>query len=74
MDYRDIITIEPGKRSGKPCIRGMRISVQDVLEYLAGGMSEEEILSDYPDLTHEDILASLSYAADRERKTAVSHR
>lgn len=71
MDYRDIITIEPGKRSGKPCIRGMRITVQDILEYLAGGMSEEEILSDFPELTHEDIRACLTFAANRERQLAV---
>ncbi len=68
MDYRDIITIEPGKRGGKPTIRGMRITVQDVLEYLAGGMSEEEILSDFPELNSEDIRACLAFAADRERK------
>jgi uncharacterized protein (DUF433 family) len=68
MDYRKIITIEPGKRSGKPCIRGMRITVQDVLEYLAGGMTIPEILSDFPELTDEDIRACLAYAADRERK------
>jgi uncharacterized protein (DUF433 family) len=68
MDYRDVITIEPGKRGGKPTIRGMRITVQDVLEYLAGGMSEEEILADFPELTHEDIRACLAFAADRERK------
>ena len=68
MDYTKIITIEPGKRSGKPCIRGMRITVYDVLDYLASGMSEEEILSDFPDLTREDIRACLSFAADRERK------
>jgi uncharacterized protein (DUF433 family) len=68
MDYRDIITIEPGKRSGKPTIRGMRITVQDVLEYLAGGMSQEEILSDFPELTPDDIRACLAFAADRERK------
>jgi uncharacterized protein (DUF433 family) len=68
MDYRDIITIEPGKRGGKPTIRGMRISVQDVLEYLAGGMSEQEILDDFPELTREDIRACLAFAADRERK------
>jgi uncharacterized protein (DUF433 family) len=72
MDYRDIITIEPGKRGGQPCIRGLRITVYDVLSYLASGMSEEEIISDFPDLTHEDILAALGYAADRERKTVVS--
>ena len=68
MDYRDTITIEPGKRGGKPTIRGMRITVQDVLEYLAGGMSEDEILSDFPELTREDIRACLAFAADRERK------
>ena len=67
-DYTKIITIEPGKRGGKPCIRGMRITVYDVLEYLASGMSEDEILSDFPDLTREDILACLSFAADRERR------
>lgn len=72
MDYRDIITIEPGKRSGKPCIRGMRIAVQDVLEYLTSGMSEEEILSDFPELTQEDILACLTFAANRERRLAVA--
>ncbi len=68
VDYRDIITIEPGKRGGKPTIRGMRITVQDVLEYLAGGMSEDEILSDFPELNREDIRACLAFAADRERK------
>lgn len=68
MDYRDIITIEPGKRSGKPCIRGMRITVYDVLEYLAGGMSEDEILADFPELTRDDIRACLAFAADREKK------
>jgi uncharacterized protein (DUF433 family) len=68
MDYRDIITIEPGKRGGKPRIRGLRITVYDVLDYLAGGMSEEEILDDFPDLTPEDIKAALSFAADRERR------
>jgi len=68
MGYRDLITLEPGKRGGKPCIRGMRITVHDVLEYLASGMSEDEILSDFPDLTHEDIRACLSFAADRERR------
>ncbi len=67
MDYRTIITIESGKRGGKPCIRGMRITVGDVLDYLASGMSIEEILTDFPDLTRDDILASLAYAADRER-------
>ena len=67
-EYRDLITIEPGKRGGKPCIRGMRITVYDVLEYLASGMSEEEILSDFSELTREDIKACLAFAADRERK------
>ena len=68
MDYRALITIEPGKRGGKPCIRGLRITVYDVLEYLASGMSEDEILSDFPDLTREDIRACLAFAADRERR------
>ena len=63
-DYTQIITLEPGKRSGKPCIRGMRITVYDVLSYLAAGMSFDEILSDFPALTRNDILACLSYAAD----------
>ena len=71
MDYRNIITIEPGKRSGKPCIRGMRITVYDVLSYLAAGMTYEEILEDFPYLTKEDILACLSYAADREQQTLI---
>jgi uncharacterized protein (DUF433 family) len=68
MDYRKIITIEAGKCGGKPCIRGMRIRVSDVLDYLAGGMSEAEILTDFPDLTSEDIKACLAFAADRERR------
>jgi uncharacterized protein (DUF433 family) len=67
MQYQDIITIEPGKRGGKPCIRGMRITVYDVLEYLASGMTYEEILDDFPYLTQTDILACLSFAANRER-------
>ena len=71
MDYSKIIRIEPGKRSGKPTIRGTRMTVTDVLEYLAGGMSEEEILADFPDLTTEDIKACLAFAADRERKLAT---
>jgi uncharacterized protein (DUF433 family) len=71
MNYRDIITIEPGKRSGKPCIRGMRITVYDVLEYLAAGMTHQEILEDFPYLTEEHILACLSYAADREKQMLV---
>ena len=69
MQYQNIITIEPGKRGGKPCIRGMRITVYDVLSYLASGMTYEEILDDFPYLTQDDILACLSYAADRERQT-----
>ncbi len=68
MDYTKIITVEPGKRSGKPCIRGMRITVTDVLEYLAGGMTEDEILADFPYLTRDDIRACLAFAADRERR------
>jgi uncharacterized protein (DUF433 family) len=67
MSYQDIITIEPGKRGGKPCIRGMRITVDDVMEYLASGMTQEEILNDFPYLTKEDILACLDYAADTEK-------
>ncbi|MDE2058334.1 MAG: DUF433 domain-containing protein [candidate division NC10 bacterium] len=68
MDYRNVITIEPGKCGGKPCIRGLRITVYDVLEYLASGMTEAEILTDFPDLTAEDIRACLAFAADRERR------
>jgi uncharacterized protein (DUF433 family) len=67
VSYKDLITIEPGKRSGKPCIRGMRITVYDVLEYLAAGMTHKEILEDFPYLTEDDIRACLSYAADREK-------
>jgi uncharacterized protein (DUF433 family) len=70
MDYRDIITIEAGKRGGKPCIRGLRITVSDVLDLLAAGMTEDEILADYPDLTRDDIRACLAFAADRERRLA----
>lgn len=73
MNYKDRITIEPGKRGGKPCIRGMRITVYDVLSYLAAGMTEEEILEDFPYLTKEDILASLCYAADREHQELLVH-
>jgi uncharacterized protein (DUF433 family) len=69
MNYQDIITLEPGKRSGKPCIRGMRITVYDVLSYLASGMTHTEILADFPYLTQQDILACLAYVADREQKT-----
>jgi uncharacterized protein (DUF433 family) len=73
MSYESIITIEPGKRGGQPCIRGMRITVYDVLSYLASGMTEEEFLSDFPYLTREDILACLSYAAEREHRMLVSN-
>jgi|GEM_PF-339233 len=69
MNYENIITIEPGKRGGKPCIRGMRITVYDVLSYLAAGMTSEEILEDFPYLTREDILAALSFVAEREGHT-----
>jgi uncharacterized protein (DUF433 family) len=72
MDYHDIITIEPGKRGGKPCIRGMRITVYDILDYLASGMTNEQILADFPYLTEEDILASLAYAADREKQQILA--
>lgn len=68
MDYRQRITIEAGKRGGKPCLRGLRITVYDILDYLAGGMSEDQILADFPDLEREDIRASLAFAADRERR------
>jgi uncharacterized protein (DUF433 family) len=68
MDYRSVITLDPGKRGGKPCVRGLRITVYDVLEYLASGMSEDEILADFPDLNRDDIRACLAFAADRERK------
>ena len=67
MDYHRIITREPGKRGGRPCVRGMRITVADVLGWLAAGMSHEEIRSDFPEITEEDIRACLAYAADRER-------
>ena len=64
VDYHQIITIDPDKRSGKPCIRGTRMTVTDVLEYLAGGMKEAELLAEFPDLKAEDILACLAFAAD----------
>ena len=70
--YKDIITIEPGKRSGKPCIRGLRITVYDVLSYLAAGMTIDEVLNDFPVLTKDDILACLSYAAERERQMVLA--
>jgi len=69
MDYRKIITIEPGKRSGKPCVRGLRITVYDVLDYLASGMTHEEVLTDFPYLTEEDIRACLAFAADSGKRT-----
>ena len=72
VPYRGVITIEPGKRSGKPCIRGMRITVYDVLSYLAAGMTHEDILADFPELNEDDIRACLAYAADRERQTQVA--
>jgi uncharacterized protein (DUF433 family) len=72
MDYRNIITIEPGKRGGRPTVRGMRIAVSDVLGWLAAGMSHAEILHDYPELTEEDIRACLTYAAERERQSIAS--
>ncbi len=67
MDFNKIITMEPGKRGGKPCIRGLRVTVYDVLEYLASGMTPDQILKDFPYLVEEDIRACLSYAAERER-------
>lgn len=69
IDYTKIITIEPGKRGGKPCIRGMRITVSDILRWLAAGMTVQDILNDFDELTEKDIYAALSYAADRENKT-----
>jgi uncharacterized protein (DUF433 family) len=71
MDYRTIITLEPGKRSGKPCIRGMRITVYDIFDYLASGMNEADILSDFPELTKDDLQACYAYAADKERRMTV---
>jgi uncharacterized protein (DUF433 family) len=73
MTYSDIITIEPGKRGGKPCVRELRITVYDVLEYLASGMTRADILREFPYLTDEDITACLAYAADRERKLEISN-
>jgi uncharacterized protein (DUF433 family) len=72
MAWQGIITLEPGKRGGRPCVRGMRITVADVLGWLALGMTHEEIHSDYPELTEEDIRACLSYAADRERGVLIA--
>ena len=71
MDYTKIITIEPGKRGGKPCVRGLRITVYDVLDYLASGMTEAQILADFPALQQEDIRAFLAFAADREKKFEI---
>lgn len=73
LAYDKIITVEQGKRGGRPTIRGMRITVYDVLSYLAAGMTHEEILRDFPYLAEEDILACLAYAADRERRTLAAH-
>ena len=72
MDYRKYITVEPNKRGGKPCVRGLRITVYEVLEYLASEMTEAEILADFPDLTHDDLKACISYAADRERRLMLA--
>jgi len=70
VDYRSIITLEPGKRGGKSCIRGLRIAVEDISGWLASGMTREEIIADYPELTQEDVLACLAYATDREKHVA----
>ena len=72
MNYRDYITIEPNKRGGKPCVRGLRITVYEVLEYLALDMTEEEVLDDFPDLTREDLKACIAFAADRERRLMIA--
>jgi uncharacterized protein (DUF433 family) len=72
MNYQNIITIEPGKRGGRPCVRGLRIGVADVLGWLAAGMSHQEILADYPELTEEDVRACLAFAADRERRIVTA--
>lgn len=71
MNYKEIITIEPGKRGGRPCIRGMRITVADVLGWLAAGMTHEQIVADFPELTETDIRACLAFAADRERRATT---
>lgn len=71
MDYSARITMEAGKRGGKPCIRGLRITVYDVLNWLASGMTRENILDDFPELTNDDITAALKYAADKEAKVSV---
>ena len=72
IDYRQIITVEPGKRSGKPCIRGLRITVYDIYGWLAAGMSEDEIIYDFPELTRQDIRAALAFAADQFGRTMLS--
>jgi uncharacterized protein (DUF433 family) len=72
IDYREHITIEPGKRGGRPCVRGMRIAVEDVLGWLAEGMTHDQIIADFPELTENDIRAVLAYAADRQRRTAIA--
>jgi uncharacterized protein (DUF433 family) len=72
QSWRSRITVEPGKRSGKPCVRGMRITVYDVLSYLAAGMTPDEVLADFPYLTAEDIRACLAFAAERERRMLVA--
>jgi len=72
MDYRSIITLEPGKRGGRPCIRHMRIAVADVLGWLASGMTPQEIIADFPELAEDDIRAALAYAADRERRLVTA--
>ena len=72
IDYKEIITIDPGKRFGKPCIRNMRITVYDVLSWLASGMTRNEIIEDFPELTQDDISACLAYAADKERKIRIA--
>lgn len=74
MNYMDIITFEPGKRNGQPCIRGMRITVYDIFEYLASGMTVEEVLDDFPYLTETDILACFAYAADKEKSQMIVYK
>ena len=72
MNYQDYITIDPNKRGGKPCVRGLRITVDEILQYLASEMTEDEILADFPDLTREDLKACIAFAADRERKLSIT--
>jgi len=74
MKYKNVITIEKGKRGGQPTIRGMRITVSDILQWLASGMSTEDILKDFPELTENDIKAALQFAADKERKSSGKYR